>query len=237
MENRLYEYGEIADILIKFKTDKIIDGISYKAGMVYTVLKDIQLQLDYEQTNSNTNGVKPVISTRSGRPYRIIITSIPLTKKICNLMLSPTEKEYTYTKREIITCWKNGELNLTNNPINDEIFAYEDETCKNIDVSLSDKPDIIYGDFIQDKSYLVFYKQLKNGDSYNFETPHFGYFELEVFIKGNTNKITNNVFMHFDAASLVGVPNFNILNGGLLNTPLVFDIIYANQKEPLIVFD
>jgi hypothetical protein len=85
--------------------------------------------------------------------------------------------------------------------------------------------------------YLVFYQIECEGDKYSFEVPSYGYFSVEVFMKGNTNKISNDVYMHFDALSLATVPNFNIMNGGILNTPLVFNIIYSKQEEPIIVFE
>jgi hypothetical protein len=76
-----------------------------------------------------------------------------------------------------------------------------------------------------------------NGNSYSFEIPYYAYFSIEIFAKGNSNKSTQSIYMNFDAASIASVPNFNILNGGLLNTPLVFKLIYQNQKEPIVVFD
>ena len=71
MDNRLYEFGGTADVLIKCKSPRVIDGVEYKEGEPYTMLKDVVVQLKYEQRIVEASGVKPVFSGGDGRPYEI----------------------------------------------------------------------------------------------------------------------------------------------------------------------
>ena len=236
MGNTLYEYGGVADVLIKCKTARTIDGIEYKDGEPYTMLKDVRIQLDYEQHTTDTSAKKPIMSAMDGRPYQLTIGGVPLNRKITNLMLTNTDEQYKYTQRDIVTCWEEGKLQLSREIVaNDNIFCY-DEDFNRINVTIIDN-NSISGNFIKDGSYLVFYTAIDTGNAYKFEIPYHAYFSIEIFAKGNTDKQTNNIYMSFDAAALTTVPNFNILSGGLLNTPLVFKLIYQYQKEPVVVFN
>lgn len=236
MDNTLYEYGGVADVLIKCKTARTIDGINYKEGEPYTMLKDVHIQLNYEQRAVDASAKKPIMSSADGRPYEIIISGVPLTRKLANLILTERNEQYEYTKREIITCWANGELQLNSEVAeNDSIFCYDNDFNK-IEITSTNKSTIL-GDFTANSEYLVFYTTVDTGNAYKFEIPYYAYFSIEIFAKGNADKKTNNVYMNFDAAALTSVPNFNILNGGLLNTPLVFKLIYQYQKEPIVVFN
>ena len=236
MDNRLYEFGGTADVLIKCKSPRTIDGVEYKEGEPYTMLKDVVVQLKYEQRIVEASGVKPVFSGGDGRPYEMVISSIPLTRKIANLILTSSKNEYCYTKKEIITCWEEGKLELSDIATNDKIFCY-DVNFDVVEAQLENGGKIISGNFKTNVEYLVFYTVLGYGNAYSFEVPYYAYFSIEIFAKGNSDKCTNNVYMNFDAAALTTVPDFNLLNGGLLNTPLVFKLIYKNQKEPIVVFD
>lgn len=224
--NNVYEYGGIADVLLRFKIEKEVGGVHYAANEPYTFLKDVTIQFQYEQTNAQSNARKPVFATNDGRPLQLIINGVPLTQKIANLVLTNSKNtSYMRTRRERVICDSNGKLNLCYES-NGEIFVYNTNMERVTD------------NYSPNEEYLVFYQQeVEQGDKYSFEVPFYPYFELDIFMKGNTNKITNDIYMHFDAASLASVPNFNIMSGGILNTPLVFNLIYVNQEEPIIVFE
>lgn len=233
--NNVYEYGGIADVLLRLKIEKEIDGVHYAANEPYTFLKDVNIQFTYEQNDKQSNAKKPVMSFNSGRPSQLIITGLPLTKKIANLILTQNNTSYKRTRRERIFCTTDGELSINYDALPGSFFVY-DASFNRVEAN-SYNSNIIKGNFLEEQEYLVFYQEELVGDKYSFEVPFYPYFALDIFMKGNTDKITNDVYMHFDAASLVSVPNFNIINGGILNTPLVFNLIYINQEEPIIVFE
>ena len=235
--NNVYEYGGIADILLRMKVEKEINGVHYEVNEPYTFLKDVSVQLIYDQKESSSGAKRPVLSSNDGRPLQLIVNGVPLSQKVANLILTNDNTTYKRTKRERIVCKQLGKLFIQfESKI--KVFVYDSNLNKisNIYVE-SSNGQIIHGPFDVDREYLVFYEYESTGDKYSFEIPHYPYFIVEIFMKGNTNKVTNDVYMRFDAASLVSVPNFNIINGGILNTPLVFNLIYTNQEEPIIVFE
>ena len=226
MSNNIYEFGGVADVLLRVKSDRTIAGNTYNENEPYTVLKDVTVQFIYDQIGKQADAKRSVYSSNFGRPSQLIINGVPLTQKIANLIMTNEDNTYIRTRKEIIQC-KNGKLSTNYTPIENSMFIF-DKNMQKVDNASS---------FVEGEEYLVFYQEECSGDKYSFEVPTYGYFSVEIFVKGNTNKITNDIYMHFDALSLATVPNFNIMNGGILNTPLVFNIIYTNQEEPIIVFE
>lgn len=236
MQNNIYEFGGIANILIRCKTAQTICGKSYKPHEPYTLLKDVYVNYTYEQKDSASNAKKPVLSANSGRPTQITVSKVPLSQKVANLVLTADDNSfYKKTHMENVNCLVEGELFVNYRPIAETLFVYDE--AMNLIEGVSAQDQTIHGTFTKGEKYLVFYEELAAGNKYSFEIPYYPYFEVDVFIKGNTNKISNDVFMHFDAVSLAAVPNFNIYEGGILNTPLVFNVIYAHQEEPFVVFE
>ena len=232
--NNLYEYGGIADVLIKPNIDMVIGNKTYKANEPYTILRDVQVNLLYEQINSNIAAKKPVGSSQAARPYQIAISNITLTQKVCNLILTKDEESnYTKTVNEKIIA-ENESLYLSNEPINNNIFVYDSSFAAA--VVENTEANILTGDFIDGQEYLVFYDITDSGSKYKLEVPHYPYFTFEITAKGNDNKTTSDVYFKFPAVSIVTVPNFNIVYNNILNTPLVADIIYLRQEEPTIIF-
>ena len=232
--NNLYEYGGIADVLIKPNIDMIIGNKTYKANEPYTVLRDVQVNLLYEQTSSDIAAKKPVSSSQRAYPYQIAITNIQLTQKVCNLILTKQEDDkYIKTVNDKVVA-ESGNLFLSNEPVNTNIFVYDssfaailiEETAANILTGSS---------LVEGEEYLVFYDIEDSGDKYKLEIPHYPYFTFEINGKGNNSGVTSNIYMKFPAVSIITVPNFNILTNNILNTPLVANIIYLNQEEPTII--
>ena len=108
MPNNVYEFGQIADIIMSPKGDMQVGKKTYKANMPYTVLEDVNFQLQYEQNTATANGVKPIISTQNARPYRIAITGLTLNDKIMDLIMQrEAAEEALITRRE--QCFVDGD--------------------------------------------------------------------------------------------------------------------------------
>lgn len=230
--NKLYELGSVVDILIKPNTDTVIGNKTYKANEPYTVLKDVSVGLIYEQISSDITAKKPINSSQKARPYQITINDIQLTQKILDLILTRIENtDYIRTIKEICIAEKNS-IYLNNEPIKD-LFIY-DKSGSAVRVD-NIEDNIVSGNFNDGESYLVFYESKIDNVIYSFEMPHYPYFTLEINGKGNTDKNTSSIYCKFPAVSLVSIPNINFINEDILNSPLIFNIIYQNQKEPIIV--
>lgn len=234
--NKIYEFGGTADVIIRCNSARMIGGVHYEEGEPYTCLKDVNVQLNYEQYQPEAGGTKTAVSYRDGRPYQIVISGVPVTKKICNLLLTKKDTTYSQTIKQIITCEQAGKLLLSYNAIDNNIYCYVNEFDK-MQAKLNKETNELEGDFIVGQQYLVFYKTEICGEGYSFEIPSYGWFSIEIYAKGNTNKATNTAYMQFSAASLISVPQLNIVNGGLFGTPLIFKLIYNNQPEPVVVFE
>ena len=233
--NNIYEFGGVADVLLRFRTAQTVCGKTYEAGEPYALIKNIYVSFNYDEKTTTQSGKRPVLSARNARPDQISLSRVPLSQKIANLVLtSSADAKYTRTRMESISCYEEGELE-TNYAVADSIFVYDEDMNRIDDIEVKDT--IVVGPFELNKKYSVFYKTEAIGDKYQFEVPYYPYMELEIFMKGNTNKISNDVYMNFNAVSLVSVPDFNIYEGGILNTPLVFNVVYAHQEEPFIVFE
>lgn len=232
--NNLYEYGGIADVLIKPNIDMVIGNRSYKANEPYTVLRNVQVNLLYEQISSDITAKKSISSSQIARPYQISINNITLTQKVCNLILTKAENDtYNKTINEKIIAEK-GSLYLSDEPINDNIFVY-DSSFSAISVENAEA-NVLSGDFVDGQEYLVFYDITDSGNKYKLEIPHYPYFTFEITGKGNDNKMTSDIYFKFPAVSIVTVPNFNIVYNNILNSPLIANIIYLHQEEPTIIF-
>ena len=234
MNNPLYEFGGTADVLITCKTKRTIGTTEYDANEPYTLLKDVEIGFEYDQNSKNANASKPVFSSQNAYPSSLSIYGVPLNKKVADLIFTTKTANYAKTHKEQIFCDTNGQLILSQAPVNNEIFCYNEQLDKITITEVAE--DHVVGDFISGEKYLVFYKVAQAGNIYSLDVPYYAYFSIEIFVKGNKDKIAGNLYMKFDAASLQTVPNLNIVDGGLLNTPLVFDLIYKNQGEPFIVF-
>ena len=85
--NNLYELGGLADVFIINKVEKNIGGINYKPQEVYTVLKDVIVNLGYERNSSEGKDIKNKINYMINFPNEIYISNVPMTDKVCNLVL------------------------------------------------------------------------------------------------------------------------------------------------------
>ena len=145
--NNVYEYGGIADVLLRFKVEKEVGGVHYAANEPYTFLKDVTIQFKYEQINAQNSGKKPVLATNDGRPLQLIINGVPLTQKIASLVLTNDRNaSYMRTRRERVICDTNGDLQLRYKSSGD-IFVYDKNMERIID------------NYAPNEEYLVFYQQ------------------------------------------------------------------------------
>lgn len=236
MSNKVYEIGGSADVFIKLKMPITINNLSYQPNETYTILKDVVVDLDYNQNSSNVAAKSPIISAQNAKPSQINIYNVPFTQKICNLIMSlKPQKTYNKTEESICIC-EDGQIYLPYTPVQNSVFIYDKQHNRLSDFEI-EGDYIICDNFVDNEQYRVIYQRTINVNLFGLEVPHYPYFSLEIQGKGNNDKISSNMFMLFDSVSLVTVPNMNFTNNGIMNTPLVFDIVYRGQQEPIIGFE
>ena len=225
--NNLYEFGGSCNVIIRCNSERTIGGKTYLANEPYTILENVYCSLQYKNTISEGGAKNNVLATRVGLPDFVNITNVVLNDKINCLIaekISPqTIGHIYYCEAQDNTIW------LPEAPIKDSVFVYYKNNKVNDFVIEEDK---IIGDFVDDEGYLVFYDIKSQYACFDFTTPHYGYFTLEIIGRGNQDKISDQVYIKLPAVSLMSVPVFDLINGTLLHAPLQFKCIHQNQQKP-----
>lgn len=223
--NNLYEFGGSCDVVIRCNSERTINNKQYKAGEPYTILRDVFCSLQYKNNTAEANAKTNIVATRQGSPDIVNISNIVLNDKICDLIA--TRNGFKYITKVYEGYGENGKLYLPQKP-EGSIFIFKGSIAIN-EFEINDY--ILTGNFEEGASYLVIYQILTQHSCFEFDTPHYGYFSLEIIGKGNQNKKSENIYMSFPAVSLMSVPVFDLVNGTLLNTPLQFECIHHRQNK------
>lgn len=229
----LYEYGGQCSVLLTVKSPRVIGDHNYAENEPYTLLKDVNVVLAYEDTTTEQSAVKPLLATRFGRPSQIGVGKLPFSKKIWDLMFTKQEDKSSRTYYETRKVDQNSIFYTEYDIIDDIIFVY-DRNFQPLSFTKIDDSRLKI-DVEPQTAVSVFYQGLIEKVAYSFEVPHFGYFDLQITATGNKDKRTSTAFLHFPAVSLISVPTVELSNGGsIANSNLIFDVIYKGQKEPVI---
>ena len=224
--NDLYEFGGSCNVIIRCNSERKIGGVTYSANEPYTILENVFVNLGYKNITSQGNAKNNIVATRQGLPDTIDISNVVLTDKVSCLIAekisSQTIGKYYYGTAE------DGVIYLPEHPVDEQIFIYHrNSRLKDFVV----QNDTVVGDFIDQEQYLIFYNTIATNSCFDFETPHYGYFSLEIIGVGNTDKVSKEVYIRIPAASLMSVPIFDLVNGNILHAPLQFQIIHQNQNK------
>ena len=229
----LYEYGGQCSVLLTVKSPRVIGDRNYAENEPYTLLKDVNVVLAYEDTTTEQSAVKPLLATRFGRPSQIGVGKLPFSKKIWDLMFTKQEDKSSRTYYETRKVDQNSIFYTEYDIVDDIIFVY-DKNFQPLSFTKIDDSRLKI-DVEPQTAVSVFYQGLIEKVAYSFEVPHFGYFDLQITATGNKDKRTSTAFLHFPAVSLISVPTVELSNGGsIANSNLIFDVIYKGQNEPVI---
>ena len=225
--NNLYELGGLADVFIINKVEKNIGGINYKPQEVYTVLNDVIVNLAYERNNSEGKDIKNKINYIVNFPNEIYISNVPMTEKVCNLLMQKeNDTNLLITKKEIIECTVQNKLFLSDIPSKD--IYVKDKNYNNLEYEVADYT--LTGNFIEGETYLVFYKTYINKSVFNMEKVSMPYFSLEIHFKGNDNKKTTIGYMIVPSVSLISSPVVVFNSNTIVGSNLNFKIIDVNNE-------
>lgn len=224
--NNLYEYGDLCNVIIRCNSERKIGDTVYQANEPYTILEDVIVNLYYKTITSDASAKPNVIATREGLPDYISISNIALTDKLMCLL---AEKQSHKPLSNFCHCeaW-NGEIFLPHNNITN-VYIYDNEHNRVEGFTIQE--DRLIGSFIDGASYLVFYNYNSTNQCFTFDTPHYGYFTLEIFGKGNQDKKSTALYIKIPAASLMSVPVFDFVSGDILHAPLQWQIIHRGQEQ------
>ena len=229
--NNLYEYGNSCDVIIRCNIERVIEGKTYAAGEPYTILRDVFCSLVYKSNAAESRDVKNSIANREARPDMINLSNVVLSDKILNLIATKQPASKTLVHVEYRA--DKGVFYLPETSCSSVVYAYDSDLNP---VNCRIDGDKVVGDFIENEVYTIFYEK-ELSKSFDFITPHYGHFSLEIVAKGNTDKNTSSMYMSFPAVSLMSMPVFNLRNDNILSAPLQFECVYKSQKNPCFGFE
>ena len=223
--NNLYEFGGTCDVVIRCKTARTIGGKTYQANEPYTILHDVYCNMQYKNIVSDGSAKNNIIYTRTGAPEIISFSGVTLTEKINDLIARRINSQLigkTHTSMA-----QNGTLYLPETPVVDSIFVYHNNQSF---TDFTVENDKLIGAFESDTEYLIFYDVQSEYSCFDFTTPQYGYFILDIVGKGNKDKTSNDIYIRIPAASLMSVPVFDLVNGDILYAPMQFKCIDQHHK-------
>lgn len=224
--NNLYEFGGSCDVVIRCNTRRKIGNSTYEINEPYTILRDVFVNINYSNITSESSARNNILAAKQGLPDSVLISNITLTDKV-NCLIAEKISPKTIGKYYTATA-ENKTIYLPEIPVNNNIYVYN----KNEPIrAFTRDGEKLVGDFIDYETYLIFYEILSEKDCFNFDTPSHGYFCLEIYGKGNTDKVSEDVYIKIPAVSLMSVPVFDMVNGDILHAPMQFKIIHLNQEK------
>ena len=223
--NNLYEFGGVCDVIIKCHSARKIGNKNYSEGEPYTILKDVYVTLAYKNTTSSVEAKSNNVAYRKGLPDIVNIGGVTLTDKVCDLIATRCNNSIVTKTYEAIG--DSTRIYLPEKYITGSVFVYHNNERF---LDFTEAEDSLFGRFMTGEKYLIFYSTKINNNCFEFETPSYGYFTLDIIGKGNLNKKTKDVYLNFPTVSLMSVPVFDMVNGNLLNSPLQFECIHRGQK-------
>lgn len=225
--NSIYEYGGLCDVIVRCNSERTIGGKTYKANEPYTILKDVVVNLSYRTTTHEGTSRNNVMAAREGLPDYVSISNIEFTDKVACLIADKQEQKFLSNFCEC-EAW-NGEIYFPAATEVGNVWLYNANNELITDYTI--ETDKLVGNFEEGQKYLAFYNYLSAHKCFSFETPHYGYFTLEVFSKGNHDKISEPLYIKFPAVALMSVPVFDFVNGNILHAPLNWQVIHKGQEQ------
>lgn len=226
--NELYEFGGSCDVIIRCNNTQTIGSKTYYPNEPYTILTDVYVNITYVVNSSEQNARKSTIAAREGFPDKVQIFNVPLTTKILDLVTSRTDTKNiarTYCAKSI-----DKRIYLPEIPNLNNLFVYNGE--QRIDGIVVENNDIIYSEeFNDEEDYLIFYEVPSSNICFNFDTPYYSYFSLDIIGQGNQDKVTNGIYIKIPACSLMTTGVFDFVQGNILKSPLIFNCIQQNQEK------
>lgn len=233
-QNKLIEIGSKANVVLRFKTDTVVNGICYKANEPYLLFKNANVLVEYSNENKTGNAARTVIANSQINPRTVSIGSINLTRKLVSLFTTfqAAEEDFSLTKFQTSPAEESNGIKqiILNEEIltdtEDQIFVYEEDNLNKIEFTYSAAPDrVTSSEFDLEKNYIVSYKSKLQGLKFELGKQAIPYLSLEIQGVGNVDKIKKNIIMYFDKVSLNTTIDFTFIQDQMINVPLSFHII------------
>jgi hypothetical protein len=243
LQNSLIEVGSKANVILRFKTETCINGITYAANEPYLYFKEVNVVINY--TNQDKTGATDinVIANSDIKPRTVVMSGINFSRKLAALLATYQDSNQNYFPTEFETrTVSRGQSDPTgiiflNKNLGEQakLFVYNSDFEKVPFTYNAGNNSISSVDFLNGEEYLITYSTVKIGTKFDLNKPHIPYMSLEVQGIGNIDKVAKNVLMYFDKVSLNSLIEFTFIHNDLISVPLVFHII--EDKNNYVVFE
>lgn len=232
--SQLFEYGSAVDIILRAKNPITIAGKAYKAGEIYTILRDVGVQFNYNPINSEMEARKTLYrGDTQNLPQSVSTSYVPLTTAISDLIFTPVNVPQKVQVTEQRSSDSDGRIILREKAVADTIFVYGDDGA--LSFGYDETTNSVQG-LIGGQQFSIYYCTKVNGTAYELEQCYQPYFEAEIIGKGNTNKSTNNMHIVLPAVKVDANPSLTFVDNGQIGLTLTLNIIYKQQDKPVVVF-
>jgi hypothetical protein len=242
LQNSLIEIGSKANVILRFKTETCINGITYAANEPYLYLKEANVIINYSNQDRVGNTDINVIANSDIKPRTVVLNGINFSRKLAALLATYKNSNEKYFPTEFLTLKASrgetgpGVIYLTK-PLGDQdkLFIYDAQFEKIAATYNATNNSLTSESFQDQEDYLISFPSEKTGTKFDLNKPHIPYMSLEIQGVGNIDKTTKNVLMYFDKVSLNSVIEFTFIQDDLISVPLIFHII--EDKNNYVVFE
>ena len=222
---KTYKLGNKINCIIRSFTSGFIGNQEMTYGnQPYTVLKDVEANLTFEEKNKKANSTFTNLAYNENVLQEITISNVELNDKILNLIFSENEDKLCSTMQNCLA--ENNKIYITS-PSEEiyQVFIYDvDGNLEAAYGSLSS----LEVEVQRNEDYLVFFSY--SGDkSFKLNHTQDMYLTLDLLLLGNANDETNTSFIHINKCSLKVDKNM-YFNRSLNAIDLKFIIIDDNES-------
>ena len=237
-QNSLIEIGSKANVILRFKIPKKINGVNYEANEPFIFLKDVIVLINYSNQDKTGTAAKTIVASSDIKPRSVSIGGVPFSRKILSLLaeFDDINLDYNSTTFQPLIASDNKIFLLDDMDSTKPFFVYETGFTKVEGVAYDSTFNTLESENFNDsEEYLISFSSVKKGTKFDLKKPSSGYMSLEIQGIGNIDKKTKNVMMYFDKVSLNSIIEFSFLQDDRMNIPLEFHII--DDKNNYIVFE
>lgn len=198
--NNIFSYGSTAQVLIRVKSARVIDGVSYTDGEPYIFLDNITARFIYDGNNTEITKQGVKLAYKEDYPTHILITGVSLTSPIMSLIFNKQNNSSDITMVKHKEDFING-VALLETTAKDFFFYIDDIPSTNYTWNNTTKVFSI-NNYDNTKTYTLFYTSTISQKCFSLTAPHNAYFTLELYAVGNKTEDQLQVYIKLPSCQL-----------------------------------
>jgi len=227
-QNSLIEIGSKANVIVRFKAETTLNGITYLANEPYLYLKECNVLINYTNQDKTSSTEVTYLANSNIKPRTVAIGGVSFSRKLAALLATYEQAALSYNPTLFKNLTADGtSIYLVDTIVDNEfLFVYDTSFNKVAGVTyVSASNSLTSVNFQDGETYLVSFSSVKTGTKFDMNKPCVPYMSLEIQGVGNIDKAKKEVLMYFDKVSLNSILQFTFVQDDMINVPLQFHII------------